>query len=315
MPDDKRDLRILIALIVAALGIGAAIFGVVRGLSATGPGRGVRLQIAIAPPLDPSVVELATRVVKERCDEKGIDLRVVSGGDRVVAELGEDDPEIVGHLVELIERRAVLEVHQVDPAITWFAQVASAPLPSGILVEAGIVTAADDIPRHERGDHVLAAALPTPPPLSVLAYGRTASRRWRPYVLTPATTLAGSGITTAEVASGGVAIGLRAPVSVMPDAQVQLAFVLDGIVTAVATVDHAAATDLHVRTTGATEDDAIRAAIELVTVVQAGAVPALHVTEQTPFTRATGFFPRAWPFFAIGGVMVLAALFVARRRR
>lgn len=242
MPDDKRDLRILIALIVAALGIGAAIFGVVRGLSATGPARGVRLQVAIAPPLDPTVVALATRVVAERCDEKGAATRVVSGGDRVVVELGEDDPEIVGRIVEVIERRGTLEVRTPDGT----------------------------------------------------------------------TVLAGPGITGAEVSGGGVKIDLRAPVSVAPGAQ--LSFLLDGKVKAVLAVDHVSATDLHVATKGANEDEAIKAALELVTVVETGAVPALHVTERTPFSRATGFLPRAWPFFAVCGVMLLAAAFVARRR-
>lgn len=243
MPDDKRDLRILIALIVAAVGIGAAIFGVVRGMSATGPGRGVRLQIAIAPPLDPQVVALATRVVTERCDEKGVvDLRVVSGGDRVVAEVGEDDPEIVDHLVAVIERRAALEL-RVDTT----------------------------------------------------------------------TVATGAALAGAEVSAGGVKIDLRAPIAVPPGAQ--LAFVLDGKVRTVAPVDHVAPTDLHVLTKGATEDEAIKAAIELVTLVEAGAVPALHVTERTPFTRATGFFPRAWPFFAVCAVMLIAAALIARRRR
>lgn len=242
MSDDKRDLRILIALIVAALGIGAAVFGVVRGLSKTGPAHGVRLTVMIAPPLDSQRVELATRVVKERCDEKGIDLRVVPAGDRVVMEVGEDDPEIVGNLVALIERRAALEV------------------------------------RDDKG-----------------------------------TVLTGAGVTSAEVASGGVAIGLRAPVTVAEGTK--LTFLLDGKVKTTAILDHVAATDLHVAIHGATEEAAMRDAIELAAMVEAGAVPALHVSDRTAFSRATGFLPRAWPFFAICAVMLLVAGFVARRRR
>jgi len=241
--DDKRDLRILIALLVGVFAIGIAIFGVVRGTSATGPGSGVRLQIAIAPPLDPRAVVLATRVVKERCDEKGLDTRVVSGGDRVIAELGEDDPVLVDHVASVIERRASLEVRG----------------PDGMVV------------------------------------------------------LAGDRIAGAEVASGGVKIGLRAPAAIPSGAR--LTFVLDGKDRGRATVDHVAPTDFHVRTEGASEDAALRAAVELVPVIEAGAVPALRVSERTPFTRATGFFPRAWPFFAAGAVLLLVAAFVAFRRR
>ena len=242
MSDDKRDLRILIALIVGVFGLGVAIFGVVRGTSATGPGSGVRLTVSIAPPLDAGKVALAVRVVKERCDEKGRDARIVSGGDRVVAEIGEDDPESIGHIVAVIERRASLEVRGHDGT----------------------------------------------------------------------TLLAGDRIAGAQVASGGVKVDLRAPASIPTGAR--LAFVLDGKEKAVATVDHVAPTDFHVRTDGATEDAALRAAVELVPVIEAGAVPALQVTERTPFTRATGFLPRAWPFFAIGGAMLLVAAFVAFRR-
>lgn len=243
MTDDKRDLRILIALIVAALGVGAAIFGVVRGLSATGPGRGVRLQIAIAPPLDPTVVALATRVVTERCDDMMGPSRVVNGGDRVVVELGVEDPELVTPLVWGIERHPTLEVRGPDGT----------------------------------------------------------------------TVLTGAGIAGAAVSGGGVKIDLRAPVSVASGAK--LMFVLDGKVKAEVPVDHVAPTDLHVQTTGATEDDAIEAATELTAAIEAGAAPALHVTERTPFSRATGFLPRAWPFFAVCAVMLLAAAFIARKRR
>ncbi len=241
MADYKRDLRVLIALIVGALGIGAAIFGVVRGLAKTGPGQGVRLQISIAPPLDPTVVALATRVVQERCEEKGTETRIVSGGDRVVAELGDLDPANVDLVVAVIERRAVLEL-RVDST----------------------------------------------------------------------TVGTGAAIAGAEVSAGGVKIDLRTPIAVAEGAQ--LSFVFDGKVRTVATVDHVAPTDLHVQIKGANEDEAIKAALELAALVEAGAVPALKVTDRTAFSRATGFFPRAWPFFAVCAVMLLAAAFIARRR-
>ena len=42
------DVRRLIALLIAGMGLGAVAFGVVRGLSATGPARGTRMIVAIA---------------------------------------------------------------------------------------------------------------------------------------------------------------------------------------------------------------------------------------------------------------------------
>lgn len=40
----------------------------------------------------------------------------------------------------------------------------------------------------------------------------------------------------------------------------------------------------------------------------------LQIDRADPFTRATGFVPRAWPFFAIGAVMLLGAGVIARKR-
>jgi hypothetical protein len=40
----------------------------------------------------------------------------------------------------------------------------------------------------------------------------------------------------------------------------------------------------------------------------------MHVASATAFTRATGFFPRAWPFFAIAGVMLAIAALIWRKR-
>ena len=40
----------------------------------------------------------------------------------------------------------------------------------------------------------------------------------------------------------------------------------------------------------------------------------LQIDRADAFTRATGFVPRAWPFFAIGAVMLLGAGVVARKR-
>ena len=40
----------------------------------------------------------------------------------------------------------------------------------------------------------------------------------------------------------------------------------------------------------------------------------MHVDRSVAFTRATGFVPRAWPFFAIAAVMLAGAALIARRR-
>ena len=46
----------------------------------------------------------------------------------------------------------------------------------------------------------------------------------------------------------------------------------------------------------------------------AAAIPAMRVVHHETFTRATGFVPRAWPFLAAGGVLLVVAAFVWRRR-
>lgn len=40
----------------------------------------------------------------------------------------------------------------------------------------------------------------------------------------------------------------------------------------------------------------------------------MHVDRTIAFTRATGFLPRAWPFFAIAGVMLAGAAVLWRKR-
>jgi hypothetical protein len=58
----------------------------------------------------------------------------------------------------------------------------------------------------------------------------------------------------------------------------------------------------------------IRDAIELVSVVEAGAIGPLRIQRQEPFSRATGFLPRAWPFLAIGAVLLIVAALLSRAR-
>ena len=47
----------------------------------------------------------------------------------------------------------------------------------------------------------------------------------------------------------------------------------------------------------------------------AGAAHAMHVLRREPFTRATGFVPRAWPFLAAGAVLLAAAALAGRKKR
>ncbi len=56
---------------------------------------------------------------------------------------------------------------------------------------------------------------------------------------------------------------------------------------------------------------------ETAAAADAAAAPPLRVTRREPFTRATGFLPRVWPFLAIAGVMlVLAAwLWFSQRKK
>ncbi|HET9991897.1 MAG TPA: hypothetical protein VFQ65_25385, partial [Kofleriaceae bacterium] len=71
---------------------------------------------------------------------------------------------------------------------------------------------------------------------------------------------------------------------------------------------------LHLKTSGATEDDKIREAFDLKSVLEAGAVHPLSVASSTPFTRTVGFFPRAWLFLALALVSLVAGGFVWGRR-
>ena len=146
----------------------------------------------------------------------------------------------------------------------------------------------------------------------MIAYGEV-GHAYRPYVLERDVLVDGHAIRRAEVASGGVAIDVTDASRVKANAPI--AFVLDGRVHGVVTPDQVGATQIHVVTPGDTEDAAIAAALELVDVVEAGAAHPLHVESRDSFTRATGFLPRAWPFFAVFGVMVLVAGVIGRRTR
>lgn len=104
------DARRLVALLLALMGLGLAVFGILRGLSATGPARGVRMIIALVPPIDAAAVATAQQVVIERVDEKGFATRVVPAGDKLVLEVGETDAEIIARVVDILQRTATLRV-------------------------------------------------------------------------------------------------------------------------------------------------------------------------------------------------------------
>jgi hypothetical protein len=64
---------------------------------------------------------------------------------------------------------------------------------------------------------------------------------------------------------------------------------------------------------GEIDPEIIGLKIALLERTKAG-VPAMRVVSRTAFTRATGFFPRAWPFLAAGLVLLVVAGIVWRRK-
>lgn len=228
------DTRKLVAAFVAAMAVGVAVFGLVRGLSSPGPARGTRLILAIAPPVDADVVQLAEHVVHDRLDDGERRPRVVAAGDHVVAEIADTDPEHVAALTALLERTGTLEV---------------------------------------------------------VAAGKTV--------------LDGAGVKHAEIAAdGGVLVDTAAPVAVQPGTPLEIRF--DGKVHYTLAPDRVR--PLHLPMTDA------RSALDLVALLDAGAAHPMHVVRAEAFSRATGFWPRAWVFLAIGGVLLaVAAIVVARR--
>jgi hypothetical protein len=228
------DTRKLVAAFIAVMGLGVVIFGIVRGLTSSGPGSGTRLIIAIAPPVDGDVAKLAMHVVRDRLDEGHGDLRVVPAGNQIVAEIADRDPQTVAMAVGLLERTGTLEVKAAGTSV-----------------------------------------------------------------------LDGAGVKHAEIAAdGGVLVDTRAPVAVPPGTPLEIVF--DGKVHYTIAPDRVS--PLHLPVTDA------RTALDLVALFDAGAAHPMHVVHTEAFTRATGFFPRAWVFFAIGAAILLGAGVVARKR-
>ncbi len=141
-----------------------------------------------------------------------------------------------------------------------------------------------------------------------------------PATFDPAPLLDGRSIRRAGVFEGGVAIDVREASALAPLASLRpgtpLAFVLDGRAAFVGAPDRIVGTELHVPTPGTNEDQAIAHANELIAMIEAGAAHPMHVVQRDPFTRATGFVPRALPFLIAAGVVALiAAAFALRRRK
>src|SRR4051812_16243813 len=85
-----------VAIPLLGVGLTLGAFGVIRGAANPGPAKGVRLVLAIAPPVSEDVRAMAAHVVRERVEERGMDTRVVEAGDGLVVELGDSDAQIIG---------------------------------------------------------------------------------------------------------------------------------------------------------------------------------------------------------------------------
>src|SRR3569623_1531147 len=136
-----NDARRLVALLVAVMGLGTAVCGVVRGLSSTGPARGTRMIVAIAPPVDAAAIGIAQRSAQARLEETGTSTRVVAAGGQLVGEIPEQDPASVAGEAALLERTAKVELatgsatvdartlRRIDIIDQGVAVQASAPVP------------------------------------------------------------------------------------------------------------------------------------------------------------------------------------------
>jgi len=231
MSDNRR----LVALFVAVMGLGVAAFGVVRGLAATGPARGTRMIVGIAPPIDTAVVGFTQQAARDRLEEKADATRVVAAGDQLGVEIAEQDPQIVAGEVALLERTAHVEI-------------ASGPA-----------------------------------------------------------TVDARSLRRIDLVEQGVAIEAAAPVPFTIGQPIT--FSIDGKVRFTASPDHVDGAAFHVPM------PSVEQAMDLRSLLVAGAAHAMHVLRREPFSRATGFVPRAWPFLAAGAVLLAAAALAGRKQR
>jgi hypothetical protein len=225
-----------------------------------------------------------------------------------------------------------LGIHVADGAL--LAEDRESDLPIAEADAIGCHGREEDGKRHciVRGDRILSTYLAAIPALAVprgriLAYGPAEAiraRAWRTYLLDDLVLVTGPEILRVELGDGGVIIDLAAEAarrvvataSTRPGAAI--ATVLDGTVKMLAPLPaDTREPTLHLRTTavaGKLDETAFRDAIELRSILEAGAAHKLNVIASTPFTRATGFFPRAWPFLLLALVSLVAGWFVWRRR-
>jgi hypothetical protein len=309
------DGRRVVALVVLSFALGVSIFGIVRGLATTGPGHGVRLIATIAPPVTDDARAIVEHVMHDRLEEPGMGTRTMAVGDQLVVELGNDDPVMTPEIAALLERTGKLEVHAVGASSPWLAQVAAYAAADREAGEIRVVAGAPVADQRKVLAAYLAGLAARAPALAapqdrVIAYERI-DPAWRPYLLERASLVDPRTILRAEIAADGVAVYTAGATQLKVG--VPVAFVLDDAVTFVGRPDRVDATAFHVPTSGPSEDAAIRAAMDLVTVIEIGAAHPLHVTRKEPFSRATGFVPRAWPFLAIGLALAIAGVLVWRR--
>jgi len=315
---------------IPLLGVGLTLgaFGVIRGAMDPGPAEGERIVLAISPPVSEDARAIALEVVKDRVEEKGMATRVTPAGDQIVVELGDTDAEIVRETTALLLRTAKLELHVVMPNDSWpAADVVNSDdvaKQQGLRIQAGAIVA-DDRDRV-RGSEIIASYVKAMPALAVpqgriLAYGLAGERAWRTYLLDEPVLVSGNEITHVELGDHGVLVDLVADAAHRVAAQAStrpgnpLAVVLDGKVKFTAPLPATTQEPvLHLHTAGASDDAWMRDAIELRSVIEAGAVRPLSVVTSAHFTRAVGFIPRAWPFLALALVSLVAGWFVWKRR-
>lgn len=94
------DTRRLVALIIAVTAFGVLVFGVARGVSASGPASGTRLIVSVAPPRDDAAIAQCVEVARTQMGSSG---RVIGGADGLVVEIATQDPKEVAAATATLE--------------------------------------------------------------------------------------------------------------------------------------------------------------------------------------------------------------------